>query len=151
MPGRYPLSGQNKRFGPEMSIKVAESMALRRAFNVSASTVEEQWESAPPAETEPPKTLADRVAERVESIEKGPEPAADPAADPAEAEAAEAVFRAAEALEGETDAGATLGLDNSLNGGRSLPDLAQKKKRGPTPHQRIEPRPRFEQTAFAAA
>jgi hypothetical protein len=36
-PGRYPVSGQNKKYGPEMSIKVSESMALRRAFNVSAA------------------------------------------------------------------------------------------------------------------
>lgn len=69
-PGRYPLSGQNKKFGPEMSIKVSESMALRRAFNVSAATVEEQWESADvaTAETQPAKTLAELVKERAEQI-----------------------------------------------------------------------------------
>lgn len=79
MPGRYPVNGGNKRFGPEMSIKVSESMALRRAFNVSAATVEEQWETAPAVETEPPKTLEQRVAERAESIKAGAQPAPDEA------------------------------------------------------------------------
>ena len=35
-PGRYPVKGKNTRFAPEMAIKVAESMALRRAFDVAA-------------------------------------------------------------------------------------------------------------------
>jgi hypothetical protein len=34
-PGRYPKSGSNKQYGPEMAIKTAEVMALRRAFDVS--------------------------------------------------------------------------------------------------------------------
>jgi len=43
--GRYAKSGQNKKFGPEMAVKCAEVMALRRAFDVSLPTVEEQWDS----------------------------------------------------------------------------------------------------------
>jgi len=33
--GRYPKNGGNKKYGPEMAIKVAEVMALRRAFDVA--------------------------------------------------------------------------------------------------------------------
>lgn len=46
-PGRYPLKGQNKEYGPEMAIKTAESMALRRAFRVTGITsVDESWDAA---------------------------------------------------------------------------------------------------------
>jgi hypothetical protein len=34
-PGRYPKASQNKAYGPEMAIKCAEVMALRRAFDVT--------------------------------------------------------------------------------------------------------------------
>lgn len=44
-PGRYPKSGPNRAFGPEMAIKVAECMALRRAFNVALCAREEVWET----------------------------------------------------------------------------------------------------------
>lgn len=40
--GRYPVGAKNDE---EMCVKVAESMALRRAFNVAAPTVEERWAS----------------------------------------------------------------------------------------------------------
>lgn len=66
-PGRYPASGGNARYAPEMAIKVAEVMALRRAFNVSAPAYEERWERedvATIAPAEQPKTLAETVAER---------------------------------------------------------------------------------------
>ena len=44
--GRYPKAGQQKRYGPEMAVKCAEVMALRRAFGVTGiSTVEEQWDA----------------------------------------------------------------------------------------------------------
>jgi len=46
--GRYPKDGQQKKYGPEMAVKCAEVMALRRAFGVTGlSTVEEQWDIAP--------------------------------------------------------------------------------------------------------
>lgn len=46
--GRYPKSGQMKKYGPEMAVKVAEVMALRRAFGVTGvPTVEEQWDVMP--------------------------------------------------------------------------------------------------------
>lgn len=45
--GRYPKSGQQKRYGPEMAVKCAEVMALRRAFGVTGiPTVEEQSDKA---------------------------------------------------------------------------------------------------------
>lgn len=44
--GRYPKSGQQKRYGPEMAIKVAEVMALRRAFSVTGvGAADEQWDT----------------------------------------------------------------------------------------------------------
>ncbi len=43
--GRYAKSGMNKAYGPEMAVKCAEVMALRRAFDVSLPTVEEQWDT----------------------------------------------------------------------------------------------------------
>ena len=43
--GRYSKSGMNKTYGPEMAVKCAEVMALRRAFDVSLPTVEEQWDT----------------------------------------------------------------------------------------------------------
>lgn len=43
--GRYPKSGQQRKYGPEMAVKCAEVMALRRAFGVTGvPTVEEQWD-----------------------------------------------------------------------------------------------------------
>lgn len=43
-PGRYPATGGNAKYAPEMALKVAESMSLRRAFDVTgiASAVEVQ-------------------------------------------------------------------------------------------------------------
>ncbi len=61
--GRYPVKGRNANFAPEMAIKVAESMALRRAFNVAAPVVEERWDVDLPAEPVPPRlSLAERAA-----------------------------------------------------------------------------------------
>jgi hypothetical protein len=74
--GRYPVGGQNRKYGPEMAIKVGECMALRRAFNVSAATVEEKWEQdAEDAITvEPPQTLAQVVEQRVAQVRESPQP-----------------------------------------------------------------------------
>jgi hypothetical protein len=45
--GRYPKSGHQTQYGPEMAVKCAEVMALRRAFGVTGiATVEEQWDKA---------------------------------------------------------------------------------------------------------
>jgi len=81
--GRYPEKGQNQKFAPEMAIKVAESMALRRAFNVSAPTQDERWDVDVPV-TEPPKplSLAERAAAKAEEIHADGQAAAkEPAAD----------------------------------------------------------------------
>ena len=44
--GRYPKNGHQKKYGPEMAVKCAEVMALRRAFGVTGiATVEEQWDA----------------------------------------------------------------------------------------------------------
>jgi len=53
-PGRYPFDGKNRQYGPEMAIKVAESMALRRAFRISGlASVEESYENAEPLDHDP--------------------------------------------------------------------------------------------------
>ena len=52
-----------------MAIKVAEGQALRRAFDVSAPTVEERWDVELPAEPPAPKpTLAERAAQRAAEV-----------------------------------------------------------------------------------
>lgn len=61
--GRYPAKGGNAKYAPEMAVKVAEVAALRRAFDVSAPTVEERWtDVADPEPPAPAATLAERVA-----------------------------------------------------------------------------------------
>lgn len=62
--GRYPEKGKNRDFGPEMATKVAEVMALRRAFDVSAPVVEERWDRDLPEPPVAPQTLAERVAQK---------------------------------------------------------------------------------------
>lgn len=67
--GRYPTKGGNAKFAPEMAVKVAESMALRRAFNVSAPSADERWDAELPViEPEPPKSLAEKAAEKVAAV-----------------------------------------------------------------------------------
>jgi hypothetical protein len=62
--GRYPTKGGNAKFAPEMAVKVAEVMALRRAFDVAAPTAEERWDMEVPAEPPAPApTLAERAAQ----------------------------------------------------------------------------------------
>jgi len=67
--GRYPTTGGNQKFAPEMATKVAEVMALRRAFDVAAPTAEERWDTEVPVTPPPaPKSLADRVAEKAAAV-----------------------------------------------------------------------------------
>ena len=67
--GRYPTKGGNQKFAPEMCLKVAESMALRRAFDVSAPVMEERWDAEPAYEPPTPKpSLAERAATRAAEI-----------------------------------------------------------------------------------
>jgi len=69
--GRYPVKGQNQKFAPEMCVKVAESMSLRRAFNISAPTQAERWDVEPPdaPDPEPYKSLAEKVAEKAAEVD----------------------------------------------------------------------------------
>ena len=68
--GRYPTKGGNQRYAPEMAVKVAEVMALRRAFDVAAPAAEERWdvETAVPSEPAPRPSLAERVAEKAAEV-----------------------------------------------------------------------------------
>lgn len=67
--GRYPTKGGNAKFAPEMATKVAESMALRRAFDISAPTQDERWDlDVPPAPPEPAPSLAERAAAKAAEV-----------------------------------------------------------------------------------
>jgi hypothetical protein len=82
--GRYPTSGGNQRFAPEMAVKVSEVMALRRAFDVSAPVLEERWDmdATPAPEPEPAPSLDERIAERTKRVTAPPpEPLPEPPAD----------------------------------------------------------------------
>lgn len=45
--GRYSKSASNKKYGPEMALKCAEALALRRAFDVAGLPVLEERDAAP--------------------------------------------------------------------------------------------------------
>ena len=80
--GRYPTVGGNQKFAPEMAIKVAEVQALRRAFDVSAPTLEERWDlEAPTEEPAKPPTLRERVSSRAAEIAPEPTGATETAAE----------------------------------------------------------------------
>lgn len=69
--GRYPTKGGNQKFAPEMATKVAECMALRRAFDVSAPTAEERWDVEMPVPQSPPAaaSLPDRPQTPDEAVD----------------------------------------------------------------------------------
>lgn len=78
-PGRYPKNGGNAKFAPEMAIKVAECMTLRRAFNIAVPTAEERWdmEEAAPAPARP------TPVRQITTARNEPTPAAPVEIDPA--------------------------------------------------------------------
>ncbi|MBK6900138.1 MAG: hypothetical protein IPH09_13050 [bacterium] len=47
--GRYSKHGANKAYGPEMALKCAEALALRRAFDITGLPVLEERDAAAPA------------------------------------------------------------------------------------------------------
>jgi len=68
--GRYPTSGGNQKFAPEMAVKVAEVMSLRRAFDVAAPVMEERWDlDAQSPEPIVRQTLAERAASKAAEVE----------------------------------------------------------------------------------
>lgn len=70
--GRYPTTGGNQKFAPEMAVKVAEVMALRRAFDVAAPSVEERWDlDVPIPDPVPRTTLAERAAAKRAELTTG--------------------------------------------------------------------------------
>lgn len=89
--GRYPAQGGNAKYAPEMAVKVAESMSLRRAFDIAAPTADERWDApteAPvPTAPRPTPTLVERVAEKAAEVAE-PEP-------PKDSDAAEDIIAAA--------------------------------------------------------
>jgi hypothetical protein len=69
--GRYPTTGGNQKFAPEMAVKVAEVMALRRAFDVAAPTAEERWdipETATVSQSASQPSLAERAAAKAAEV-----------------------------------------------------------------------------------
>lgn len=66
--GRYPKRGGNSQFGPEMAVKCAEVMALRRAFNVTGiAAADERWDD-PDGRISP--QVASALAERLNALGK---------------------------------------------------------------------------------
>jgi len=57
--GRYSKAGSNKSYGPEMALKCAEALALRRAFDVTGLPVLEERDAAP--QERPPAPTASRL------------------------------------------------------------------------------------------
>ena len=66
--GRYPTKGGNQRFAPEMAVKVAEVMALRRAFNVSAPVLEERWDMDMAPDPTPRPDIRDQVEAKLGEV-----------------------------------------------------------------------------------
>lgn len=70
---RYPTTGGNQKFAPEMAVKVGEVMALRRAFDVAAPVIEERWDiEVPAAEPVAKPSLAERAAAKATEIAHAP-------------------------------------------------------------------------------
>ncbi len=71
--GRYPKTGGNAKFAPEMAVKVAEVMALRRAFDVAAPVMEERWdvdaEAIEPVEQQTARSVLAERAAQVRQVE----------------------------------------------------------------------------------
>lgn len=66
--GRYPKRGGNSQYGPEMAVKCAEVMALRRAFNVTGiAAADERWDD-PDGRISP--QVASTLAERLNALGK---------------------------------------------------------------------------------
>jgi hypothetical protein len=56
--GRYPKDGQQKKYGPEMAVKTAEVMAMRRAFDVTGiAAADEQWDDVVEAQVVEPQVV----------------------------------------------------------------------------------------------
>jgi len=65
--GRHPKSGSNKQYGPEMAVKCAEVMALRRAFNVTGvGAADERWDADTHERIDP--AVAADIAERLNNL-----------------------------------------------------------------------------------
>ena len=75
--GRYPEKGGNAKFAPEMALKVAESMALRRAFDIAAPSADERWDTDVPA-VAPVVTPSLAEVARAKAAEANSEPRSEP-------------------------------------------------------------------------
>jgi len=77
--GRFPAGAKNDE---EMCVKVAESMALRRAFNVAAPTVDERWAGDESDVIMPRPSPALSLAEVARARAEAAQPAQDAPSDP---------------------------------------------------------------------
>jgi hypothetical protein len=89
--GRYPkvrkvwkgqgnqrkLVEEDHPYGPEMAVKTAEVMGLRRAFDVSVTAAEEMWDE-PPAVAAPLEVEAASISNNAEPAHSSPTPASSP-------------------------------------------------------------------------
>lgn len=99
-PGRYSASGGNRKYAPEMAIKVAECMALRRAFDVSGLGVQEEYEAGnPPQQYDEPRgnVVSTVTVERLSTTPDDDAWATPPIASPATTTAGEVAASPAQA------------------------------------------------------
>jgi len=68
-PGRYPANGGNRKYAPEMALKVAESMALRRAFDVSGMGIADEILPTDNEQQQSRQAPARRPVERLTTID----------------------------------------------------------------------------------
>ena len=69
--GRYPVDGQNRKYGPEMAVKNAEVQGLRRAFDVAGLPAADEQHTTAPVTKLPP----------LPTPQPEPEPDTEPVAD----------------------------------------------------------------------
>lgn len=76
--GRYPKNGSNKKYGPEMAVKTATSMALRHAFDVAGLAAhDEAWAADQDSDPSTPKRQGQKPSQSRAKSKKpsGAEPA----------------------------------------------------------------------------
>lgn len=101
-PGRYPVSGSNKDYAPEMALKSAESHALRRAFDIGGlPTLDEQRPDAASPATQQGERFSDVTADEITAPRK---PKDEPADAAAESEPVDRSDEVAELFSAEADA-----------------------------------------------
>jgi|GEM_PF-2350339 len=74
-PGRYPVSGGNRAYAPEMALKAAEAHALRRAFSITGlPTLDERRPDVEPRPVQSRVTVAELTRDTKPAGAAAPDP-----------------------------------------------------------------------------